>query len=152
MTLKGKKLKLRKSLVGLMSDFEMTVIYCVLYIKVSVHIMISDVGTILNDIYLPIPGNSSPSECPTSASFLLPATPKEQAAFFTGLRRLYPKAAVLTATFLQPDTQSRLNAQALHQLQATISTLYHPKYTKLSRNRLLAECEKVFQEMKSQCR
>jgi len=30
------------------------------------------------------PGNSSPSECPTSASFLLPATPKEQAAFLLG--------------------------------------------------------------------
>ena len=55
MTLEEKKLNLRKSLVGLMSDFEMTVIYCVLQIKVSVHIMISDVGTILNDIYLPIP-------------------------------------------------------------------------------------------------
>ena len=77
-----------------------------------------------------------------------PATSQEQAAFLTGLRQLFPKAAVLTATFLQPDVRSSSGAPALHRLPATISALYHQKYAKLSRSRLLAECKTVFQEMK----
>ena len=79
-------------------------------------------------------------------SFLPPATPQEQSAFLTGLKRLYPTSAILTATFLQSAPQSK--KEVPRRLPATISVLYHPKYCKLPQTKLLAECERVFKEMK----
>ena len=91
----------------------------------------------------------SQSKCPLppSRSFLPPATPQEQSAFLAGLRRLYPMSAILTTTYLQSAPQSKTN-KVPRRLPATISVLYHPRCCKLPQKKLLAECKKVFKEMK----
>ena len=78
-----------------------------------------------------------------------PATPNEQFAFLSGLRQLYPSAAILTSTFIQPNPAAQpTKTRVPHKLPPTIGTLYHPKYQKFSEPELQAECERAFHKMK----
>ena len=60
--------------------------------------------------------------------------------FLKGLHTLYPQSAVLTAT-LQQGVPASAHVTCL---PATIPSLFHPKYKKLSAAQLQEECNHVF--------
>ena len=66
---------------------------------------------------------------------------EEKKAFLIGLKKLNPKAAVVTTCFFlhhQPDPLP------LRTLPRTISSLYHPSFSEMSHGDLLAECNQIF--------
>lgn len=89
------------------------------------------------------PSPSTSSSYPFTFSYS-PPTSTAQPAFLVGLKQLYPSAAILTSSFVQPNPHPH---QTKHPrwLPATITALYHPNYQKLSEQELKKECEVVFE-------
>ena len=70
-------------------------------------------------------------------------TDEERKAFLTGLETIFPKSAVLATCFPQRFAG---DSSVPQRLPHTITSLYHPKYKKLSRTVLAKECDQVFGE------
>ena len=76
------------------------------------------------------PDETNSVEHPSAFS---PATPNEQFAFLSGLRQLYPSAAILSSTFIQLNPAAQPpKIRVPRKLPPTVGTLYHPKYQKFS--------------------
>ena len=72
---------------------------------------------------------------------ILDPSAEEKKAFLIDLKKLNPKAAVVTTCFFlryQPDPLP------LRTLPPTISSLYHPSFSEMSHGDLLAECNQIF--------
>ena len=59
-----------------------------------------------------------------------------------GLRKIFPKSAILATCFLQAHSDSSV----ARRLPRTVTSLYHPRYKELSQPELMKECERVFSE------
>ena len=71
----------------------------------------------------------------------------EKKSFLTGLRKVCPKAAVLTTVFPQSMTTATKSTES-RKLPSTIVSLFHPKYRDLSPRDLSQECSCIFSELK----
>ena len=69
-------------------------------------------------------------------------TDEEKKAFLVGLRKIFPKSAILATCFPKPRDDSSVPRR----LPRTVTSLYHPRYKELSQTVLLKECERVFNE------
>ena len=69
---------------------------------------------------------------------------EEKRAFMCGLRRLYPKAAIVSVFFENEGQVSRPSAKALPR---TITSYYHPRYCTLSPDILQQEIMRVFEQI-----
>ncbi len=74
----------------------------------------------------------------------MPSSP-EQMAFFTGLKGICPKSAVLTSVFIQESVQD--TSKSSRSLPVTITSYYNPKYKELSPGQLSEKCERIFKEV-----
>ena len=72
-------------------------------------------------------------------------TSKDQQQFFTTLKALMPKSAILSS--LQPNPScSAAPAPAIHRLPTTLMSLRHPKYRTMSKEDINLECHRIFNE------
>ena len=90
----------------------------------------------LPDLAAPRQQSSTTPEYPTS---------KDQQQFFTTLKALMPKSAILSS--LQPNPScSAAPAPAIHRLPTTLMSLRHPKYRTMSKEDVNLECYRIFNE------
>eukprot|EP00731_Ephydatia_muelleri_P003205 Em0001g3205a len=90
----------------------------------------------LPDLAAPRQQSSTTPEYPTS---------KDQQQFFTTLKALMPKSAILSS--LQPNPScSAAPAPAIHRLPTTLMSLRHPKYRTMSKEDINLECHRIINE------